>query len=119
MTSSNHDHAVRGGETASAGHEGHATQVSVAAALDENMSHAGHPAATAQAETDAHGGHEQPEGHGGHGKHAGHHVELFRLRFWWSLLLSIPVVATSHMVMDWFGYELDFVGIEWVGPVLG
>ena len=23
------------------------------------------------------------------------------------------------MVMDWFGYELDFAGIEWVGPVLG
>ena len=21
--------------------------------------------------------------------------------------------------MDWFGYELDFAGIEWVGPVLG
>jgi Cu2+-exporting ATPase len=23
------------------------------------------------------------------------------------------------MVMDWFGYQLDFAGIEWVGPVLG
>jgi Cu2+-exporting ATPase len=23
------------------------------------------------------------------------------------------------MVMDWFGYDLDFSGIEWVGPVLG
>jgi len=55
----------------------------------------------------------------GAGKHAGHHTEAFRRRFWWSLLLTIPVVATSHMVMDWFGYELDFPGIEWVGPVLG
>jgi Cu2+-exporting ATPase len=44
---------------------------------------------------------------------------MFRRRLWWSLLLTIPVVATSHMVMDWFGYELDFTGIEWVGPVLG
>ena len=26
--------------------------------------------------------------HGGHGKHAGHHTEMFRRRFWWSLLLS-------------------------------
>lgn len=62
-------------------------------------------------------------GHGRHGsaqgKHAGHHVEEFRRRFWWSLLLTIPVVLTSHMVMDWFGYELDVPGIEWVGPVLG
>jgi Cu2+-exporting ATPase len=23
------------------------------------------------------------------------------------------------MVMDWFGYQLDFPGIDWVGPVLG
>ena len=63
--------------------------------------------------------HAAHEDHGGHGKHAGHHVEMFRRRFWVSLLLSVPVVVTSHMVMDWFGYELDFAGIEWVGPVLG
>ncbi len=59
-------------------------------------------------------------GHGGgHGKHAGHHVEMFRRRFWWSLLLTVPLVVTSHMVMGWFGYDLDFYGIGWVGPVLG
>jgi Cu2+-exporting ATPase len=57
--------------------------------------------------------------HRGHGSHAGHHVEQFRRRFWWSLVLSIPVVLTSEMVMEWFGYELDFPGIEWVGPLLG
>ena len=58
---------------------------------------------------DAHDGHE-PSGlgnrgrHGaGTGKHAGHHVEMFRLRFWWSLLLTVPVLLTSHMLMDWFG----------------
>ncbi len=56
--------------------------------------------------------------HGGHEGH-GDHVAMFRRRFWWSLLLSLPVVATSHMVMDWFGYSLDFPGIDLVGPVLG
>jgi Cu2+-exporting ATPase len=56
---------------------------------------------------------------GGHGAHAGHHVEQFRRRFWWSLLLTVPIVATSHMVMDWFGYELDLYGMDWIGPVLG
>ncbi len=56
---------------------------------------------------------------GRQGTHAGHHVEQFRRRFWWSLVLTIPIVATSHMVMDWFGYELDFYGMDWVGPVLG
>jgi Cu2+-exporting ATPase len=56
------------------------------------------------------------QNHGG--GHAGH-AELFRTRFWWSLLLTLPIVATSHMVMDWFGYDLDFPGTSWVGPVLG
>ena len=58
-------------------------------------------------------------GHGGHDKHAGHDPEMFRLRFWWSLLLTIPIVVTSEMVMDWFGYELDFPGMALIGPVLG
>ena len=76
----------------------------------------GHDHVPSPHEADQH--HERHE-HGGHGTHAGHHVEQFRRRFWWSLALSIPVVLTSEMVMDWFGYELDFRGIEWVGPLLG
>jgi Cu2+-exporting ATPase len=62
----------------------------------------------------AHGGHG-----GGHDKHAGHDPEAFRRKFWLSLALTVPVVLTSEMVMDWFGYSLDFPGISWVGPVLG
>ena len=67
-------------------------------------------------------GHDQPAGeHGDTGGHGGHgdHVAMFRRRFWWSLLLTLPLVATSHMVMDWFGYDLDFPAMAWVGPVLG
>ncbi|MEV6694417.1 heavy metal translocating P-type ATPase [Micromonospora sp. NPDC051196] len=63
-----------------------------------------------------HGGHAE---HGGHDKHAGHDPEAFRRKFWLSLVLTVPIVVTSHMVMDWFGYELDFPGIGLVGPVLG
>src|SRR4051794_36374356 len=86
----------------------------------EAHDHGGH-----DAEVIAHGEHEDhdtPAGahHApGHGTHAGHHVAMFRRRFWWSLLLSIPVVATSPMVMEWFGYRLNFTGIDWVGPVFG
>ncbi|ASW56843.1 heavy metal translocating P-type ATPase [Plantactinospora sp. KBS50] len=58
-------------------------------------------------------------GHRGHDKHAGHDPEAFRRRFWLTLVLTVPIVVTSHMVMDWFGYRLDFPGIELVGPVLG
>ena len=56
-------------------------------------------------------------GHSGHDKHAGHDPEMFRRRFWLTLLISIPVIATSEMIMDWLGYELS--GVAWVGPVLG
>ncbi|WP_018783994.1 heavy metal translocating P-type ATPase [Micromonospora sp. CNB394] len=64
-------------------------------------------------------GHDTGHHGGGHGAHAGHDPEQFRRRFWLSLALTVPIVATSHMVMDWFGYTLDFPGVRWVGPVLG
>jgi Cu2+-exporting ATPase len=44
---------------------------------------------------------------------------MFRDRFWLSLVLTIPVVFTSQMIMEWFGYALHFTGIEWVAPILG
>ncbi|MGH9137782.1 MAG: copper-translocating P-type ATPase [Acidimicrobiales bacterium] len=66
--------------------------------------------------THTHAAVDPDDGHGGHG---GDHVELFRRRFWWSLLLTVPIVVTSEMVMDWFNYELDFYGMDWIGPVLG
>jgi Cu2+-exporting ATPase len=91
--------------------------------------HTDHPAEPATPivhhHTATHGGH--PGGHHsahqgshqGHDKHAGHDPEAFRRKLWLSLALTLPVVATSSMVMDWFGYRLDFPGIDWVGPVLG
>ena len=54
-----------------------------------------------------------------HDKHAGHSPQMFKDRFWLTLVLSVPVVVTSPMVGEWFGYELDFPGVEWVPPVLG
>jgi Cu2+-exporting ATPase len=44
---------------------------------------------------------------------------MFRRKFWLSLVLTVPIVVTSHMIMDWFGYTIDFPGMSWVGPVLG
>ncbi|WUS76926.1 heavy metal translocating P-type ATPase [Kribbella sp. NBC_01245] len=66
-----------------------------------------------------HDAHAKHAAHAGHDKHAGHDPEMFRRKFWLSLLLTLPIVATSHMVMEWFGYSLDFPGMSWVGPVLG
>jgi len=82
---------------------------------DDAMTHHDH--------TDDHTGRPGPavnhDAHGGHDKHAGHDPEMFRRRFWVSLVLTVPLVVTSHMVMEWFGYELSFPGMSWVGPVLG
>ncbi|HSB87496.1 MAG TPA: HAD-IC family P-type ATPase, partial [Ilumatobacteraceae bacterium] len=54
-------------------------------------------------------------------RHAGHgaHGEVFRRLFWWNLFLAVPVVLTSSMVQDWFGYHLTFWGAGVVAPVLG
>ena len=56
----------------------------------------------------------------GHGEHAGHSTAMFRDRFWWSLILSIPVVIFSPMVANLLGYHLPaFPGSTWIPPVLG
>ncbi|MER0071441.1 copper-translocating P-type ATPase [Corynebacterium sp. KPL2850] len=64
-----------------------------------------------------HHGHEHGHGHGhGHGDHAA----MFRSRFWWSLLLSVPVVIFSPMVAELLGYGVpEFAGSSWIPPVLG
>jgi P-type Cu2+ transporter len=69
----------------------------------------------------AHHGHHAAHGGSGHGhdQHAGHDPDVFRRKFWLSFALTVPVVVTSEMVMDWFGYQLDFRGISLIGPVLG
>jgi Cu2+-exporting ATPase len=84
--------------------------------------HATAPAVHEHNQGERHQEHHEQAGHGGHAghdKHAGHDPEMFRRKFWLSLALTVPVVVTSEMVMDWFGYSLDFPGIDWVGPVLG
>ncbi|MER0086681.1 copper-translocating P-type ATPase [Corynebacterium sp. KPL2805] len=45
---------------------------------------------------------------------------MFRSRFWWSLLLSVPVVIFSPMVAELLGYGVpEFTGSSWIPPVLG
>lgn len=62
----------------------------------------------------------QPHGHEAHDRHAGHDPAAFRHKFWLSFLLTIPVVAFSEMVQDWFGYSLrSLPGHESVPATLG
>src|SRR5437588_1663263 len=50
----------------------------------------------------AHGSHDATASHD---KHAGHSVEMFRQKFWGTLLLSIPTVVWAPMIQRWFGYR--------------
>jgi Cu2+-exporting ATPase len=67
------------------------------------------------------GGHDHghDHGHGGHGGHAGH-AEIYRRRFFVTLILAVPVVVYSEMIQDWFGFTApQFPGDGLVAPVLG
>jgi Cu2+-exporting ATPase len=63
-----------------------------------------------------HGGHGHAHGHAGHAGHA----EVYRRRFWITLILAVPVVVYSEMIQDWFGFTApEFPGDGVVAPVLG
>jgi len=85
-----------------------------------------HSPTTGQLSPNEHRQHAEPDTHGGPaGGHEGHgargdHAAQFRDRFWWSLLLTVPVVAYSEMVQEWLGFTSpQFPGSQWVAPVLG
>ena len=86
------------------------------AAEADHTQHADHGGHEGHSHGDHHG-HEHGHGHGhGHGDHAA----MFRSRFWWSLLLSVPVVIFSPMVAELLGYGVpEFTGSSWIPPVLG
>lgn len=55
-----------------------------------------------------------------HDKHAGHSPEMFRDRFWISLLLSLPVVFWSAHIEELLGYTAPrFPGSNWIPAALG
>jgi P-type Cu2+ transporter len=58
-------------------------------------------------------------GHGDHGVDHSGHEEMFRKRFWVSLVLSIPVLLYSPMLQMWFGFSMpEFPGSQWIAPGL-
>jgi P-type Cu2+ transporter len=64
--------------------------------------------------------HHHDHGDHDHDKHAGHSPEMFRQKFWLSLVLTLPVVFWADHVQMLLGYEAPvFPGSDWIGPVLG
>jgi len=57
--------------------------------------------------------------HGTADKHKGHSTNIFKIKFWVSLILSIPVVAYSPIVQDLLSYEAPvFTGSAYLPLVL-
>jgi P-type Cu2+ transporter len=86
--------------------------------LGHGAAHAAHREVAAEGHgAHAHHGH---AGHEGHDKHAGHSVEMFRDKFWLSLVLTIPTVIWGHMLPELTGWHAPaFPGSEWIAPVFG
>ncbi len=58
--------------------------------------------------------------HHEHDKHAGHDPDVFRRRFWLTLVLTVPIVVFSETVQELLGFDLpDFTGDGLIAPVLG
>jgi P-type Cu2+ transporter len=107
------DQAIGTPATADPGHAAHGHEV----VGDRPLGDGGHSDHGPRGTHDSRSGH---AGHGGRGGHAGHvdHAAQFRDRFWWSLVVAVPVVAFSGMFADLLGYSLP-AGTGWISPVLG
>jgi len=59
--------------------------------------------------------HDDHSGHASHGTdHSGHEM-MFRTRFWWSLLLTVPVLLYSSALQSWLGFSMPaFPGSNWI-----
>jgi Cu2+-exporting ATPase len=77
---------------------------------DSNHDRAGH-------DHHAHSG-QSDNAHGGHDKHAGHSVEMFRDRFWLSLVLTVPTLVWSDSLQDWLSYTAPAFPLSEYVPAL-
>ncbi len=81
-------------------HEGHKDQ-------SPDHEHSGHGQ-----EHGNHEGHKHHDDHGSHSHHE-HHLAMvkdFKFRFWWVLVLTIPILALSPMIQEFLGVDWRFAG---------
>ncbi|MEQ9568732.1 MAG: heavy metal translocating P-type ATPase, partial [Longimicrobiales bacterium] len=79
----------------------------------------GHDGDGSHGSRQSHHDHGDHHGHGDHDAHAGHSVDMFRSKFWLSLVLTVPVVFWAEHVQTLLGYSAPaFPGSTWMGPVL-
>ncbi len=120
------------------GHEHHQSEEAHNQHAGHEMSGAEHSGHEHHAAVPAHGehaGHEHHEAEKAHGEHAGHtaggddshkahtdhtgHEQLFRRKFWVSLIISIPAILYSMGFQMMTGLTMpEFPGSNWIAPVL-
>lgn len=66
-----------------------------------------------------HGDHQHYHEHHDHDKHAGHDPNMFKQKFWLSLILTIPTLVFSRTVQSWFGLEFGFPGSQYIPAIFG
>lgn len=70
--------------------------------------------------TEIHSIHDHPTEHteGDYDKHAGHNISDFRKRFVICSIVNIPILALSHMIQQWLGFEINFAVDKYVLSIL-
>ncbi|SEP32723.1 ATPase, P-type (transporting), HAD superfamily, subfamily IC, partial [Halogranum amylolyticum] len=110
-------------------HKAHTAADEATTELEHSDKHAQHEHRQAETEHTHHGKAEYDRGahvheggpHEDHGAHTDHtgHEQMFRRRFWVSLVLSVPVIFFSEFIQDVFSYTAPiFPGSAWITPVL-
>jgi len=59
------------------------------------------------------------QGHQAHDKHEGHNPDMFKKKFWLSLLFTIPALIFSRTVQGWLGVNWAFAGSQYIPAVFG
>lgn len=106
-----HDHAHHP-EPTEMGHDDHQNHA------HEEHTHHEYETHQAQAQLMTHAGHDHASmEHGTHTDHSGHE-QMFRRRFWVSLVLTIPVLVYSPIIQEWLSFTPPiFPGSEWIAPL--
>jgi Cu2+-exporting ATPase len=110
------DHTAHNEHMENPKHDAHATMATQETHRDDmnHDEHAGHKEHSMEGSHDDHAGHE------GHGTDHSGHEQMFRQRFWVSLILSIPVLLYSPSIQSWLNFSMPlFPGSQWIAPLFG
>ncbi len=116
------DHGKHTGVDERIGHEEHVkdNERDPSKDLSSHKESTGHEEHDSQQEKSGHQEHDDQGDHSGHEGHAAHSPEMFRKRFWVTLILTIPVLIYSHHIQMWLRFSPPhFPGSSYIPFVLG